>query len=156
MYVSSDLASPNRISLMVVMSRMVLARFILDATSFDNGGPYHQLLGNGNRAIKLVSPKMLVLALSLMFGNYFNGCVELLVFVLQLKNIVTGEPSLVFTCILFGLYVILLGLLSEEYKIIYLKNKVFQDIDDFLVSFEVCFMVAGDCSWISTMYYLVL
>jgi hypothetical protein len=129
MYVSSDLASPNRISHMVLMSRMDLARFILDATSFDNGG------------------KMLVLALSLMFGNYFNGCVELLVFVLQLKNIVIGDPSLVFMCILFGLYVILLGLLSEEYKIIYLKNKVFQDIDDFLVSFEVCFMVAGDCSW---------
>jgi hypothetical protein len=54
--------------------------------------------------------------------------------VAKIKNI--GEPSLVFTGLWFGTYVIFMRLSSENYKIALWKKKDFENRDDLLVCFD--------------------
>jgi hypothetical protein len=54
-----------------------------------------------------------------------------------------GEPPLVFTGLLFGIY---LGLPSEKYKIVSWKKKEFEDLEDLLVSSRLYFVIVKDSS----------
>jgi hypothetical protein len=63
-----------------------------------------------------------------------------------------GESSLVFTGLWFGF----IRLPSEKYKIMFWKKKEFEDLEDWLVSFRLYFVIAEDNLCISIMYYLLL
>jgi hypothetical protein len=62
------------------------------------------------------------------------------------------EPLLVFS----GQWFDFIRLPSEKYKIASRKKKEFEDLKNLLVSFRLYFVIAGDGSYISTMYYLLL
>jgi hypothetical protein len=64
---------------------------------------------------------------------------------------IMGEPLLVFLGQWFGS----IWLPSRKYKIMSWKKKEFEDLEDFLISYRLYFVIAGD-SCISTMYYLLL
>ena len=66
-----------------------------------------------------------------------------------------GESSLVFTGLWFGIYVIVLWLPSEKYKIEFWKKKGFEDLEGLLVSLRLSFVIFLVGSCIPTMYYLV-
>jgi hypothetical protein len=64
-----------------------------------------------------------------------------------------GESSLVFSGLLFGIY---LRLPPVNYKIVSLKNKGFENLEDLLVSFGlyfIYFIMVEVSSCIFTMYY---
>jgi hypothetical protein len=91
----------------------------------------------------------LMLIVMSMLVNYF--------FALWLKNKTIREQSpLVFTCLLVGLYVIFLQLPSQEYKIVSMKKKWFEDFNVLLVSDIVRFEFVENSSCLSTMYYPLL
>ena len=75
---------------------------------------------------------------------------------LQLKIKIMGEPSLVFTGLWFGIFAIILRLPLEKYKIMSEKKKGLEDLEDFLISFCLYFVIAVVSSCIYTMYYLPL
>jgi hypothetical protein len=68
---------------------------------------------------------------------------------------IMGEPSLVFTGLWFGTHILFMQLPSEKYKIASWKKNDFEDLNDLLVSFRLCFVIAEDSSCIFTMYYLL-
>ena len=59
---------------------------------------------------------------------------------LRLK-IKRGEPSLVFTGLWFGVFVVVLRLPPEKYKIVSWKKKGLEDLIDLLVSFNFVFVI---------------
>jgi hypothetical protein len=71
--------------------------------------------------------------------------------VAQIK--IMGESSLIFRGLRFRIY---FWLPSDKYKIVSLKKKEFEDLEDLVVSFRFCFVIIGDGSCISTVYYLLL
>jgi hypothetical protein len=68
---------------------------------------------------------------------------------------IMGEPSLVFIGLWFGTHALFMQLPSEKYKIASWKKNDFKDLDDLLVSFRLCFVIAEDSSYIFTTYYLL-
>jgi hypothetical protein len=52
-----------------------------------------------------------------------------------------------------GIYIVMP---SEKYKIVSWNKKEFEDLEYFLVSFRLYFVIIKDSSCISTMYYLLL
>jgi hypothetical protein len=52
------------------------------------------------------------------------------------------------------IYVIILWLQSEKYKIMYWKKIEFEDLQDLLVYFKFYFVIPRDGSFISNMYFL--
>ena len=69
---------------------------------------------------------------------------------LRLKIKIMGEPSLVFTGLLFGIYATILRLPLEKYKIVSWKKKGLEDLKDLLVSFSIVFLIDV------IMYYLLV
>ena len=59
---------------------------------------------------------------------------------LRLK-IKKGEPSVVFTCLCFGGFGVVLWLSSEKYKIMSWMKKGLEDLIDLLVSFSFIFVI---------------
>jgi hypothetical protein len=84
-----------------------------------------------------------------MWIDYFNGCACARSLGIAAEIKITGEPSLIFTCLWFDIY---FGLPSEKYKIV----KAFEDLEDLLVSFRLYFVIVKDSLYISTIYYLLL
>jgi hypothetical protein len=60
---------------------------------------------------------------------------------LRLKTM--EEPSLVFTCLWFDIYVIVLLLSLEKYNIVSCNKKEFEDLKYLLVSFSLYFLIIG-------------
>jgi hypothetical protein len=85
--------------------------------------------------VRLLLPRILVFSL-LTLLNYFNGCIKCVALEIWLKIKIVGEPFFVFILLKFDLYLILLWLLSEKYKIMSLENKKFKDLDYFLIYFK--------------------
>jgi hypothetical protein len=81
-----------------------------------------------------------VLALLPMLIDYFNSCAcaRSLGIAAQIK--IMGEPSLVFTGLLFGS----IWLPSKKYKIMSWKKKDFKDVEDLVVSYRLYFVIAED------------
>jgi hypothetical protein len=65
------------------------------------------------------------------------------------------EPSLIFTDLWFGTYVLFMRLPSEKCKIMTWKKEGFEDHDDLLVSFRLHFVIAEDSSSMFIIYYLL-
>jgi hypothetical protein len=95
---------------------------------------------------------MLMLVLLPMLVDYFNGCARARSLGIAAQIKIMGEPSLVVTGLLFGFT----RLPLKKYKIMSWKKKVFEDLEDMLVSFRLYFVIAEDSLYISTMYYLLL
>ena len=66
---------------------------------------------------------------------------------------IMGESSSVFSGLWFS---ICFRLPSDKYKIVSWRKEEFEDLDDFLVSFRLYFVIVRVSSCISTMYYLLL
>jgi hypothetical protein len=66
-----------------------------------------------------------------------------------------GEPPLIFTGLWFGTHILFMRLPSEKYKIALWKKNDFEDLDDLLVYFRLCFVITEDNSCIFTIYYLL-
>jgi hypothetical protein len=90
-----------------------------------------------------------------MLDDYSNGCARARSLGTAVKIKIMGEPSLVFTGLWFGTYVLFMRLPSEKYKIASWKKNDYEDLDDLLASFRLCFVIAGDRLYIFTMYYLL-
>jgi hypothetical protein len=90
-----------------------------------------------------------------MLDDYSNGCVRAHSLGTTAKIKIMGEPSLVFTGLWFGTHVLFMRLPSEKYKIKSWKKNNYDDLDDFLVSFRLHFVIVEDNSCIITMYYLL-
>jgi hypothetical protein len=90
-----------------------------------------------------------------MLYDYSNGCAPARSLGTATKSTIMGEPSLVFTCLCFGTYVLFMRLPLEKYKIVSWKKNDFEDLDDLLVSFRLCFVIAENSTYIFTMYYLL-
>jgi hypothetical protein len=90
-----------------------------------------------------------------MLDDYSNGCVCARSLGTAAKIKIMGEPLLIFTGLWFD-DVLFMRLPSEKYKIASCKKKVFEDLDDLLVSFRLCFIIDEDSSCIFTMYYYLL
>jgi hypothetical protein len=84
---------------------------------------------------------------------YFNGCARVRSLVITDQIKIMGEPLLIFSGLLFGIY---LRLPSGNYKIVSWKKKEFEDLENLLVSFRFYFVIVEVSSCISTMYYLLL
>jgi hypothetical protein len=84
--------------------------------------------------------------------DYFNDCARARSFSITAQIKIMGEPSLVFSNQWFGF----IQLPSKKYKIMSLKKKEFEDLEDLLVSFRLYFVIAGYSLFISTMHYLLL
>jgi hypothetical protein len=83
----------------------------------DNGDSYTRLSNDVDQAVRSLFPGILVLVLSPMWIDYFNGCVRArsLGIAAQIKNM--GAPLLVFAGILYDICAIIFWLPSEKYKI---------------------------------------
>jgi hypothetical protein len=90
-----------------------------------------------------------------MLDDYSNGCARARNLCTAAKIKIMGEPSLVFTGLWFGTYVLFMRLPSEKYKIASWKKNDYEDLDDLLVSFRLRFVIAEDSSCIFIMYYLL-
>jgi hypothetical protein len=96
-----------------------------------------------------------VLILLLMLDDYSNSCACARSLGTAAKIKITGEPSLVFTGLWFGTYVLFIRLPSEKYNIAPWKKNDFDELDDSLVSFRLCFVIAEDSSCVFRMYNLL-
>jgi hypothetical protein len=87
-----------------------------------------------------------------MLDDYFNGCARArsLGTVAEIKMM--GEPSLVFTDLWFDTYILFMCLSLKKYKIVSLKKKSFEYLNDLLVYFRPCFVIAEDSLCIFIMY----
>jgi hypothetical protein len=90
-----------------------------------------------------------------MLYDYSNGYARAHSLVTAAKIKIMREPSLVFTGLWFGTYVLFMRLPSEKYKIASWKKNDYEDLDDLLVSFRLCFVITENSSYIFTMYYLL-
>jgi hypothetical protein len=90
-----------------------------------------------------------------MLDYYSNECVRARSLSTAAKIKIMGELSLVFTGLWFDTYILLMWLSSEKYKFVPWKKKDFEDLDDLLVSFLLCLVIAEDNSCIFTMYYFL-
>jgi hypothetical protein len=74
----------------------------------DNGDSYTRFSSDVDQAVRSLFSRILVLVLSPMLVDYFNGCVRTrsLSIAAQIKNIET--PLLIFACIWYDIYVIIL------------------------------------------------
>jgi hypothetical protein len=113
------------------------------------------ILGSPAASTRLFRFFSLVLVLMSMLVNYFNDT-RPCSFGIAAQSKVMGEASLVFTCLWFDISVIFLWSPSKRYKIVSLKKKEFEDLEDLLVSFKLCFVIVEFSSCISTMYYFLL
>ena len=154
-YGSSDLASPDRFWIFCRCCREedYPRSFCPGCYVLDNGDSYSRLSIDDDKASRLLFPDILVLVLLPMLIDYFNGCARARSLGIAAQIKIMGEPSLVFTGLWFVIY---LWLPSEKYKIVSWKKKEFEDLEDLLVSFRLYFVIVGDSSCISTMYYLLL
>jgi hypothetical protein len=121
---------------------------------FDNCDSYSWLGSDVNQAIQFVLSRILVLVLLPMLDEYSNGYVRTysLGTVAKIKSM--EEPSLVFICLWFSTHVLFMRLPSKKYKIVPWKKNDFEDLDDLLVYFRFCFIIA-ESSYVFTMYYLL-
>jgi hypothetical protein len=90
-----------------------------------------------------------------MLDDYSNGCARARSLGTRAKIKIMGEPSLVFIGLWFDTHVLFMRLPSEKYKIVSWKKNDYKDLDDLLVSFGLCFVIAEESSCIFTMYYLL-
>jgi hypothetical protein len=109
-------------------------------------------LDSPTMSTKLFGYFALVLVLLPMLIDYFNGCAHARILGIAAQIKIMREPLLVFIGLWFGS----IRLPSEKYKIMSLKKKDFEDLEDLVVSFRLYFVIAGDSLCISTMYYLLL
>jgi hypothetical protein len=119
----------------------------------DNGDPYSRPASDIDQAVRFVFPGILVVVLLPMLDDYSNGCAHARSIDTAIK--IMGEPSLVFTGLWFGTHVLFMRLPSKKYKIASWKKNNYEDLDDLLVSFRLCFVIAQDSLCIFTMYYLL-
>jgi hypothetical protein len=96
----------------------------------------------------------MVVLLSIL-DDYYNNCACARNLDTAAKIKIMGEPSLVFTGLWFDTHVLFMRLSSEKYKIVLWKKNDYEDLDDLLVFFRLCFVIAEDSSCIFTMYYLL-
>jgi hypothetical protein len=87
-----------------------------------------------------------------MLDDYFNGCARARSLSTTAEIKMIRELSLVFTDLWFDTYILFMCLPSEKYKIVSLKKKGFEYLDDLLVYFRPCFIIAKDSLCIFTMY----
>jgi hypothetical protein len=85
----------------------------------------------------------------------YNGCARARSLGTAAKIKIMGEPSLVFTGLWFGTHILFMRLPLEKHKIVSWKKNDYEDIDDLLVSFRLCFVIVEDGSCSFTMYYLL-
>jgi hypothetical protein len=96
-----------------------------------------------------------VLVLLPILDEYSNGCVRTCSLDTVAKIKIMEEPSLVFIGLWFGTHVLFMRLPSKKYKIASWKKNDFKDLDDLLVYFRFCFVIAEDNSYVFIMYYLI-
>jgi hypothetical protein len=83
----------------------------------DNIDPYSRPASDGDLAVRFVYPRILVVVLLPMLYDYSNGYARAHSLVTAAKIKIMREPSLVFTGLWFGTYVLFMRLPSEKYKI---------------------------------------
>jgi hypothetical protein len=119
----------------------------------DNGDSYIWLSSDVDQVVRSLFPEILVLVLSPMLVDCFNGCVRArsLGIAAQIKNM--GAPLLVFAGIWHDICIIIFWLPSEKYKIISWKKKSLKTSKISSFSFRLYFVIVGVSS---IMYYLLL
>jgi hypothetical protein len=156
-YGLSDLALPDRSWIIFIGCREeVFPRNIYPGCYvLDNGDPYSRPASDVDQAVRFIFPGILVVVLLPMLDDYSNSCARARSLGTAAKIKIMGEPSLVFTGLWFGTHVLFMRLPSEKYKIASWKKNDYEDLDDLLVSFRLCFVIAEDSLCIFTMYYLL-
>jgi hypothetical protein len=134
----SDLALPDRSWMISIGCREEIFPCNIYPACYvlDNNDSYFRLASNIDQAVRFVFPRILVLVFLPMLYDYFNSCARACNLGTVAKIKIMGEPSLVFTGLRFGTYVLFMRLPSEKYKIASWKNNDFEDLDDLLVSFR--------------------
>jgi hypothetical protein len=89
-----------------------------------------------------------------MLDDYYNGCACARSLDTAAKIKIMGELSLVFTGLWFDTHILFMWLSLKKYKIVLWKKNDYEDLDDLLVFFRLCFVIAEDSSCIFTVYYL--
>jgi hypothetical protein len=90
-----------------------------------------------------------------MLNDYYNGYARAHSLGTAAKIKITGEPLLIFRGLWFGTHVLFMRLASKKYKIASWKKNSYKDLDDLLVSFRLCFIIAEDISCNFTICYLL-
>jgi hypothetical protein len=118
-YGLSDLALPDRSWMIFVGCREEnFPRNIYpNCYVLDNGDSYSWLASDIDQAVRFVFHGILVLVLLPMLYDYSIGCERARSLGTAAKIKIMGEPSLVFTGLWFGTYVLFMRLPSEKYKI---------------------------------------
>jgi hypothetical protein len=83
-----------------------------------------------------------------MLDDYSNGCARARSFGIAAKIKIMGESLLVFAGLWFGTHVLFMRLPSKKYKIVSWKKNDYEDLDDLLVSFRLCFIIAEELLYI--------
>ena len=141
-YDSSDLASPDQ--------SWIVSHGCREEVCPRNIYPGYYVFGNGDSFSRLPTTSTKWFGyLSLEYQwwcscrccliNLMAACVHKAL-ALRIK-IKMGEPSLVFTCLWFGVFDVVLWLPSEKYRIVSRRKKGFENLIDLLVSFIIVFVI---------------